>query len=193
MPEKSRSLSPTVGPSEVLEVQSSTEGAITPTFKHKSKTHNQKTDALIFFRLSVVCTSAWRTNGAHCIPPSAVRDSFVLRLRCWPTSVIPRTQTLTLYHYEECECLTYRPLPAWNNTQESCFKLQLLLFSLPQQLSMSFLIMFLCVRPRPLTQTQCNLFNPPLSRADKAWPPSAVLHLTQPRGEQFSHLITFGS
>lgn len=33
-------------------------------------------------------------------------------------------------------------------------------------------------RPRLLTQTQCNLFNPPLSWADKAWPPNTLLHLT---------------
>lgn len=49
-----------------------------------------------------------------------------------------------------------------------------------------------CARPRLLTQTRCNLFNPPLSWADKAWPPNTLLHLTQPRGIVF-HFITSSS
>lgn len=44
-------------------------------------------------------------------------------------------------------------------------------------------------RPRLLTRTRCNLFNPPLSWADKAWPPNTRLHLAQPRGI-VSHFIT---
>lgn len=49
-----------------------------------------------------------------------------------------------------------------------------------------------CARPRLLTQTRCNLFNPPLSWADKAWPPNTLLHLTQPGGIVF-HFITSSS
>lgn len=56
-------------------------------------------------------------------------------------------------------------------------------FFLPCRPSMSSFIMFLWARPRLLTQTRCNLFNPPLSWADKAWPPSTLLHLTQPGGD----------
>lgn len=45
--------------------------------------------------------------------------------------------------------------------------------------SMSFLIMFpVWARPRLQAQTRCNLFNPPLSWADKAWPPNTRLRLT---------------
>lgn len=58
-------------------------------------------------------------------------------------------------------------------------------FFLPCRPSMSSFIMFLWARPRLLTQTRCNLFNPPLSWADKAWPPSTLLHLTQPGGTGF--------
>lgn len=53
--------------------------------------------------------------------------------------------------------------------------------------SMSSLIMPLVwARPRLPTHTRCNLFNLPLSRADKAWPPNARLHLTQPRESFFT-------
>lgn len=64
-------------------------------------------------------------------------------------------------------------------------------FFLPCRPSMSSFIMAPWARPRLLTQTRCNLFNPPLSWADKAWPPGTLLHLTQPEGGGIvSHFIT---
>lgn len=89
MPDKRRGLSLTVGPSEVVKVQPSTEGAVTPAFKHKNKTHIQMIDALIF-RSLVECAHLSRWLMENTVILTQLQEIYLwFVLQRWPTSVIP--------------------------------------------------------------------------------------------------------
>lgn len=141
------------------------------------------------------CTSLRRTaNGKRCILVStvAVICIFIALAGEWSLEVTCPHSAAAPFSSLDCNRLTRWPRLVKQHAKsclppvavcEECSKLRPLFFFFSPLQAKHVLPHYVLVwaRPRLLTQTQCNLFNPPLSWADKAWPPNARLHLTQPR------------